>query len=496
MTVSTNPIVANGYTDLSGTQVAAGATGVTGVTSYKHTTTAHRTSAKLSSATRRLVYGQLPCDIVLAGDSTANDTTEWFYLMGSQLATNIARNHTVAYRLWSDTAQHYSSASAVNIQVGPLGRRYIYAGQATTSHRVELTDSAATSPTGDLDVRALINLEGGGVSTQFPVASKFGGAGSRSWRLEVTTANQLFFEHSADGTAQINRTSSVALSGAQLTSDIWIRVTLDVDNGTAGNTAIFYTSTDGNTWTQLGTTSTIAGTTSLFDTTQSLQWIGRGSGSISSIGKNIRFYELRVFGSLDNTNMVAWMDAGSIPPRSSATSIAYNDDLGNAGTITFQGSTVVGSPRLCLFNGSVGGQTISYASNGTRFPKMMAGGGQAVFINYSHNEANDVEYRTDYKTLTDLIVAKWPGAAIVGVLQNQRLSPATQIQEHFLRLQQIADFCAEQNFDVLDHYSLVNSSQMNADGVHPEVSSGVETILAEAATSLVSSSSDCWSIPT
>jgi hypothetical protein len=45
---------------------------------------------------------------------------------------------------------------------------------------------------------------------------------------------------------------------------LWVRATLDVDNGAAGRDIKFYTSTDGVTWTQLGATVTQAGTTSLF----------------------------------------------------------------------------------------------------------------------------------------------------------------------------------------------------------------------------------------
>lgn len=452
------------------------------------------TTPRLQNVTRQIALGKVPVDMVVFGDSTGDETTEWAYLMAQYATSGIAVNHGVAYRLWSDTNQQYSTNGIDYITNGPLGRRYIAAGAATTSHRFELDDSAKTSITGDIDVRVRLNLNGGTFSGAWAAAAKYGGAGQRSWRFEVQAGNTLFFETSNDGTAQIPKTSSVALSGSQLTSDIWIRATRSASTGSV----TFYTSPDNSTWTQLGAVQTGSGS-AIFDSTTTLQFIGRGAGSISSLGKDVNFYELQVYGSLDGTAMAAWIDCGSVPPRTSATSAAYRDDCGNAGTLYYQASTIGGSPRLCLFNGSVGGQVIAYGvdagNSNARFGKMAAGGCNVVFINYGHNEAANVTYRTDYKALTDLVVARNVNSAIVGVLQNQRIAPATYINEHEIRIGQVAQFMAEIGGDVLDFFGLVNSSEMKTDGVHPDPALGAGVKMGNAAYALLARNAGRWRIP-
>lgn len=451
---------------------------------------------RMQAVSRMLALGKMPVDMVVFGDSTADTSAEWFYRMGLLASTGIAKNHSVAYRAWNDSSQQFSPGSSSYISTGPLGRRYVLSGSQSTAHRIELTDSAKLHTPGDLDIRALVNLNGGTFSAAFSVVSKYGGAGQRSWRFEVTTGNNLFLDHTADGTTQITRSSSVALSGTQLTDDIWIRVTLDVNNGSGGNEAKFYTSTDGSNWTQLGTTSTIASTTSVFDSTTSLQFMGRGGSPISSIGKDVRFYEAQVFGSLDGTNLMAWIDAGSVPPRTSATSSVYYDDMGNVGTITYASSTVVGSPRLCLFSASVGGQTLSYSYDAARFVMQSGGALNVAFINYSHNETTTVAYRTPLKALTDLIVAKNPMCAIVGVLQNKRISPATYIEEHEIRIGVMAQYMAEIGGDVLDFFGIVNAADMKADGVHPDdANASVMAKMAAAAYGLLERNGARWRNP-
>lgn len=471
------------------------ATGVSALDILNPSTAAAVVGAGRGAASARLVgqcytlsQGRNPFDIGLFGDSTGDETTEWFYLLAQLLSTGLGASYGVAYRAWSDTRQQY--AAATYLTTGTEGRRYISAGSAATSHRVEVTSTAVT---GDLTVIAEVDLMGGSPSSQFAIAAQYGGAGSRGWRLELTTGNALFFEHSADGTAQINRTSSALAAGVLNGGKVFLRVQLDVDNGSAGNTCTFSYSYDRSTWTTIGTPDVKAGTTSIFNTSTTMQFVGRGGGSITSLGKDFRFYSLEVFASLDETAMRVSIDAGSVPQRTSMTSIAYKDDVGNSGTIYFQGSTVSGSPRLCMFNGSVGGQVIAYAvdsgSGNARFSKLNAGQQGVTYISFGHNEAADVTYRADYEELTDLIIAASPDAAPVGVLQNKRISPATYIEEHEIRKNQIAAFMNSQGFDTFNMASYVSTSQMKADGIHPDPATGVMQSIALAAYAQISAAS-------
>lgn len=445
-------------------------------------------SARLRGQAYVLAQARNPFDVGLFGDSTGDETTEWFYLLADLLSSGIARDYGVAYRAWSDARQQY--ATTTYLTNGPLGRRYISAGSATTSHRIEVSSAAVT---GDLTVIVEVDLMGGSPSSQFALAAQYGGAGARGWRLELTTGNALFFEHSNDGTntSGLSRTSSALSSGILSGGPVFLRVQLDVDNGSTQNACTFAYSYDRAVWTTIGTPDVKAGTTSIFNTATTLQFIGRGGGSISSLGKDFRFYSLEVFASLDESAMRASIDCGSVPQRSSMTSIAYKDDTGTSGTIYFQGSTVVGSPRLCMFNGSVGGQVIAYAvdaaGSNARFAKLNAGQQGITYISYSHNEGTDVTYRADYKALTDLIITASPDAAPIGVLQNKRYSPASNIEEHEIRKQQIAAFMASQGFDVFNMASYVAQSQMKTDGIHPDPSTGVMGTIAAAAYAQLSS---------
>ena len=136
-------------------------------------------------------------------------------------------------------------------------------------------DSAANSITGDIDIRAdlelLDNPVSGAVTNwsigNFDVASKFDNVdGSRSWTL-IVIAGKIRLNWFSLGTAASVRsaTSTVTIPGPD-TGRRAIRATLDVDNGAAGCTVTFYTApTMAGPWTQLGTPVTAAGTTAIFN---------------------------------------------------------------------------------------------------------------------------------------------------------------------------------------------------------------------------------------
>jgi hypothetical protein len=64
-------------------------------------------------------------------------------------------------------------------------------------------------------------------------------------------------------------------------ADLWVRVTLDCDNGDTGHTVKFYTSTNGTTWTQLGTSVVVATANSIFDGTAPLE-VGSNTGGTAN----------------------------------------------------------------------------------------------------------------------------------------------------------------------------------------------------------------------
>lgn len=144
---------------------------------------------------------------------------------------------------------------------------------------VSTPDSVAVSITGDIDIRMAISLADWTPAGLGYVVSKYAGAGSRSWLFGVAADGTLQYEWSVDGTAlETARNSSVA-TGIADGSQSWIRVTHDVDNGSGQNTVRFFLSGDGSTWTQLGTDSVAAGTTSIFDSAAAIEFPGFSNGA-------------------------------------------------------------------------------------------------------------------------------------------------------------------------------------------------------------------------
>ena len=153
-------------------------------------------------------------------------------------------------------------------------------------------DSVAVSITGDIDIRVNAAADDWTPAAAADLISKWGGGGagtSVSFKLALNTNGTLRLQWSADGSASAGiKDSTVAVPFADMASG-WVRATLDVDNGAAGNDVKFYTSTDGVTWTQLGTTVTTAGVTSIFDSAAVVMVGARDTGSAGNFfGKTLR----------------------------------------------------------------------------------------------------------------------------------------------------------------------------------------------------------------
>lgn len=148
-------------------------------------------------------------------------------------------------------------------------------------------DSATASITGDIDIRvnaALTDWTPAAITTL--VAKSLATGNQRSYFFGVKTDGTLQFQNSPDGTAAalVTSASSVAPTVSN-GSALWVRVTVDVDDGSGNNVVKFYTSTDYNvsastgTWAQLGTTVTNVGTTSIFDSTALVEIGSRDTGT-------------------------------------------------------------------------------------------------------------------------------------------------------------------------------------------------------------------------
>lgn len=148
-----------------------------------------------------------------------------------------------------------------------------YSGiEAQTVSRVKAPSTNALNITGDIDIYLEVEPETWNHS-QVLAAKWANWPDSRTDALGVDTLASWVFQLNADSTLSFiwddgattglsgakHRVSSTAAVPTRLRQ--YVRATLDVNNGASGNTATFYTSTDGSSWTQLGDAIVSSGTT-------------------------------------------------------------------------------------------------------------------------------------------------------------------------------------------------------------------------------------------
>ncbi|MFF8408974.1 hypothetical protein [Streptomyces omiyaensis] len=154
----------------------------------------------------------------------------------------------------------------VGVRTGPAYLSVIGAGGASTP------DVPALGITGDIDVRidaTLDNWVTAGSGASVDLAGQWHTASQRAWMLQ-SRDGRIHFEWSPDGVAVI-QVDSTALAPLYQTRRAAWRVTLDVNNGAGGWTVEFFTArTIAGPWVKLGTSVTGAGTTTIFNSTNSL----------------------------------------------------------------------------------------------------------------------------------------------------------------------------------------------------------------------------------
>lgn len=168
-------------------------------------------------------------------------------------------------------------------------------------------DSSALDITGDIDLVCYAQAPSwAGGSSGYGLISKATAPTELSYRLWISHgggARFLVFQWSVDGTNLLSASPSVIIPAID-GGGIWIRVTMDVNDG-AGNRVIrFYTSfappsTAVVSWTQLGATVTTSGTTSIFSSTSDLKVGSLGAGNEEDFAGKI--YSAYIYNGIGGT---------------------------------------------------------------------------------------------------------------------------------------------------------------------------------------------------
>jgi hypothetical protein len=227
---------------------------------------------------------------------------------------------------------------------------------------VKTTDKAVLDITDEIDIRVEFELDRSldGVDGHV-LAAKRASGGQASWLFVITYDGKLQFIRSVDGSALIG-SSSIALPavyGPQA-----VRVTWDGNDGAGNRVTKFYTSdTIAGTWTQLGTTSTLAGTSSIFSSTAPLE-IGRHNngnnlGITALTGMRGRIYAFELYQGIASPTLVAEAD---IYNQARGTT-SFSDGLGTPNTWTVEGTCEI-TPDNRRFTGELAASPIEWDVSG------------------------------------------------------------------------------------------------------------------------------------
>lgn len=404
------------------------------------------------------LYRGLTTVVQVVSDSTAlaitpapgGATVGWPTLLGQRIGTAFP-NYNVLIRPWNLTNQWYDPP--VSLQSGPLGDSRI------TTSGSSMAVYAGSNVATDLDVRLRLKPNSWASGGLQVMACKWNSVGNqRSWWFGVTSTGLLCLTWTTDGTSgtQIQKFSTV-VNGLTNGSTTWIRATLDVDNGSSGNTLTFYTSTNGTSWTQLGATVTTAGTTNIFSGTAPYQLTSLDSTAGSTYAGDTYWVEVR-----DGIGGISL-----VPP--------LPDTWDQASLSTSNTLLVGGSPTVLIVNGSEGGQNIAYWDNATRRPKLLSPHAQSlVILSSTINEAYFTAgaWITTLSGWTTNAQALLPGVPICILTESPAKSPVVQNEIDVRARRGVALMAwARSQAGVLgmDTYPAFTdlANQISSDGTHP-----------------------------
>lgn len=173
----------------------------------------------------------------------------------------------------------------------------------TSGNYVSTPDSAAVSITSDIDVRIKVAMADWTPAALVGLVAKYGSSGTRSYRLYVNADGTVQFDISSGGASAISAISTAATGFTDGTTH-WVRATW---NNTT-DTCKFYTSSDGNSWSQLGADVAQAAS-AIFDGNAPLVLGALNSGAANWLDGSIYYFELR--SGIDGT-VVAKFDATDV----------------------------------------------------------------------------------------------------------------------------------------------------------------------------------------
>lgn len=291
-TGNVNFYTGSSYTDQLGTadQGGAGATSIfsgTAEVSIGGTSTA-ATSAGLFFAVEVYdgIAGTLVLDVDFDRDAGLYDTS---------FTGNDGLTYTVNQSA-ATTNDPLVFGAGANADYSFTGTKYVWS-PGTSGNYLSTPDAAALDITGDIDLRIHCALDDWTPASNQGLIRKRGSAPQYAYYLRINaTTGYPQLRWSADGTAETTVDADAAVSGVAANGQpIWLRATLDVSTGNVN----FYTSTDGSSWTQLGTADRGGGgATSISNSNAELQIMGLDTSEPAVV------YAVQVYDGIGGTKVI------------------------------------------------------------------------------------------------------------------------------------------------------------------------------------------------
>jgi hypothetical protein len=416
------------------------------------------------AAFKNALTSGITAGIQVLSDSTANDTYEWPYTFAEQLATEYP-SYTVKHMLWSDSSQDYLQPTV--IQTGTDGA--LYMDLVSGNYPRKLPVGSVPHLTGSIDIRIDLTCADWAPANSFGatvLVGEGGGTGAWGWSLALHTSGGIALYYSVDGTALLSINTFTG-NGITDGSRAWIRATLTPDDGSGNYVYKTYKSTNGITWTQIGSTITTAGAIVLKDqVAQGLAYQLGSQGAATNV-TSIRIHEVQIRDGIDGPSIAA----------------RYPDGWGSYGAGTT--CPVVGSPELTVVNGSKVGADITYLDNATRLKKLTPDYGQMLTIlscSHNHVQMTGRAWYSAYSAWVANVKARL-GTGITALTQNPQTSAALGNASQSRRRLDLVGFSKALGIDFIDTYAafLSHSGWENdymSDTVHPNAA-GAQVIMDE-----------------
>ena len=414
---------------------------------------------------QRLLAANDDVVLLVLGDSTGDYTDEWVYLFAQDILGKVGSSVRLAYSTFDEVANQYRAPSILRAGTEP----YVTVLSGDAIGWGTDIDLAGTE-TGDLDLRADVapNKWATGTTAQTFVSRYGTAAGTYSYQFYVTAGGTPTLAWSPDGTSLVTATGgSAAWAGFADGARKHVRVTLDADNGSGQYEVKFYTSTDGVTWVQTGSTTTGGSTTAVYSPNQNIQIGSRGNAAGSDSAGN----QHGLFGKIYSAYV-----SDAIDGASKITPICRTWNA-----TPFQLGVRNGGPTIHIFNASVAGASLLWAQNAARVNHMIKALENAfVWVSYGHNDGphhSPSKWLKYLKVLTDKIASRVRNPLITLCSQGPRHSPATQetIDAQTLRASLTSVVARKNNWSFADPFTAYGTDRtlLQTDGVHPTTKGSV-----------------------